>query len=89
MDDISAVWNAILSVAVGCFVWWVRGQKTEFKNVYDMIGETRKRVSDTREEIAKNYVTKLEAEADRQEILKRFDKIDAKLDALILKTRST
>ena len=54
-----------------------------------MIGETRKRVSDTREEIAKNYVTKIEAEADRQEILKRFDKIDAKLDALILKTRST
>jgi hypothetical protein len=89
MDDISAIWNAILSVAVGCFVWWVRGQKSEFQNVYDMIGETRKRVSDTREEIAKNYVTKIEAEADRQEILKRFDKIDAKLDALILKTRST
>ena len=89
MDDISAIWNAVLSGAVGCFVWWVRGQKTEFNNAYDMIGETRKRVSDTREEIAKFYVTKIEAEADRQEILKRFDRIDAKLDALILETRST
>lgn len=87
MSDIDAIWNGILTVALGSFVWWIRSQKAEFQNVYDMLGDIKRRVSDTREDIAKTYVTKDEADKDRREILQRFDKVEEKLDALLINSR--
>ena len=86
-NGVDAIWNGILTVAVGCFVWWIKGQKAEFQNVYDMLGDIKRRVADTREELAKEYVTKAEAQRDWQEILSRFDKVEEKLDALLINAR--
>ena len=88
MNDIDAIWNGILTVALGCFVWWIKSQKTEFQNVYDMIGDVKKRAADHREECAKVYLTKAEAEADRREMFQRFDKIEEKIDTLLMGMRS-
>ena len=84
MDNPAMIWNAILSIACGSFVWWMRSISGRFQNIYDMISDIKRRVGDTREEFAKTYVTKDEAERDRAEIMRRFDKIDEKLDALLL-----
>ena len=83
MNDVDAIWNALLTIAVGSFMWWIRSMKSEFQNVYDMIGDIKARVATTREEIAKEYVTKDEAQRDWQEIMSRFDKVEEKLDAVL------
>ena len=86
-NSVDAIWNGVLTVALGCFVWWIKGQRAEFQNVYDMLGDIKKRIADTREEVAKTYVTKAEAQRDWQEIMGRFDKVEEKLDALLMKQR--
>ena len=80
------IWNAILSIAAGSFVWWMRSIKNEFQNVYDMIGDVKRRMADTREDIAKNYVAKDDFDRAQDDIIRRFDKLDEKLDQLLLKS---
>lgn len=77
-----------MSVAIGCFVWWIKAQKAEFQNVYQMISTVKRRAGDHREEVAKDYQTKAEADQDRRELVQRFDKVEEKLDRILLGQRS-
>ena len=70
------IWNAILSLACGSFIWWIRG-------VNNKIDENRKLVSRTREEIAKEYALKDEVDKDIDKIMSRFDRVESKLDNLM------
>jgi hypothetical protein len=70
------IWNAILSLACGSFVWWMRGIGVK-------IEENRKLVSRTREEMAKEYALKAEVERDLAKIMSRFDRVESKLDNLM------
>ena len=70
------IWNAILSLACGSFVWWMRG-------IGIKIEENRKLVSRTREEMAKEYALKAEVERDLAKIMSRFDRVESKLDNLM------
>ena len=79
MGDISLIWSAILSLAGGALIFWIRQTSLQ-------ISETRRRIADTREEFAKNYATKDELDRGIAGILKRFDKLDEKIDKLL--TRS-
>jgi hypothetical protein len=74
------IWNAILSIAGGSFVWWVRG-------ISQQVQETKRRIADTREEIAKTYATKADVEKDLGKIMDRFDRLDAKLDSFLVKVK--
>jgi hypothetical protein len=74
------IWNAILSIAGGSFVWWVRG-------ISQQVQDTKRRVADTREEIAKTYATKADVEKDLGKIMDRFDRLDAKLDSFLVKVK--
>jgi septal ring factor EnvC (AmiA/AmiB activator) len=74
------IWNAILSIACGSFVWWVRG-------ISQQAQETKRRIADTREEIAKTYATKADVEKDLGKIMDRFDRLDAKLDSFLVKVK--
>jgi len=47
------------------------------------INEMRRRLADTREEVAKTYVTKIEVQEDMKEILNRFDRMEEKFDRFI------
>ena len=42
----------------------------------------------TREEIAKEYVTKMEVHSDINRVLDRIDRLEAKIDAFIKESRS-
>ena len=79
-NDPTMIWNAILSIACGSFVWWVRG-------ISQQVQETRRRIADTREEIAKTYATKADVEKDLGKIMDRFDRLDAKLDSFLVKVK--
>jgi len=79
-SDPTMIWNAILSIAGGSFIWWVRG-------ISQQVQETKRRIADTREEIAKTYATKVDVEKDLGKIMDRFDRLDAKLDSFLVKVK--
>ena len=69
-------WNIILSLLIGV-VGWVLHEKTgELKRVTILLNRTR-------EEMAKEYVTKVEVHADINRVLDRLDRLDEKLDRLM------
>ena len=76
MNDPTMLWNLILSIAAGAFLWWIRG-------VSQQINDVKRRIADTREEIAKTYSTKQETEENIKQIFTRFDKLEAKMDTFI------
>ena len=55
MDEPTMLWNLVLTLAGGGFMWWIRG-------VSQQINEAKRRLADTREELAKNYATRRETE---------------------------
>ncbi len=76
--DTTMIWNAILSLACGSFLWWMRG-------ISGQVSDLRRRIADTREEIAKTYATKTDVEKDLRKIMDRFDKLEEKLDTLLMR----
>ena len=76
--DTTMIWNAILSLAWGSFIWWMR-------TISMQVSDLRRRIADTREEIAKTYATKSDVEKDLRKIMDRFDKLEEKLDTLLMR----
>ncbi len=75
-------WNLILSVLLG-LVGWILHEKTgELKRVTILLNRTR-------EEMAKEYVTKVEVHADINRVLDRLDRLDEKLDRLMQPSQRT
>ena len=69
-------WNLALSLLIGV-VGWVLHEKTgELKRVTILLNRTR-------EEMGKEYVTKVEVHADINRVLDRLDRLDEKLDRLM------
>ncbi len=70
------VWNGILTVGFGLMGWVLRSYVDELKRVSILLNKTR-------EEIAKEYVTKGEVHADINRVMNRLEALDAKLDRLL------
>ena len=68
-------WNVILSLVYAPLVYSIRANLAEIKRI-DIL------LSKTREEIPRTYVTKTEVRADIERILKRFDRLEEKIDKL-------
>jgi len=74
MDNM--VWNLILSAGLGLLTWVLKEKSDELSRVTILLNRTR-------EEIAKEYVTKTEVHADINRVLDRLDRLDEKLDRLM------
>jgi hypothetical protein len=72
------IWNAILSLLVALLGWVLKEKSAELQRVTILLNRTR-------EEMAKEYVTKTEVHADINRVLDRLDKLDEKLDRLMEK----
>jgi predicted DNA-binding protein YlxM (UPF0122 family) len=72
------VWNLILSAGLGLLTWVLKEKSDELARVTILLNRTR-------EEIAKEYVTKTEVHADINRVLDRLDRLDEKLDRLMEK----
>jgi hypothetical protein len=70
------LWNALLSVLVAIVGWVIREKSAELQRIQILLNRTR-------EEIAKEYVTKSEVHADINRVLDRLDRLDAKIDRLM------
>jgi predicted DNA-binding protein YlxM (UPF0122 family) len=70
------LWNALLSLLLTGMGWVLKEKSNELLRIQVLLNRTR-------EEIAKEYVTKQEVHADINRVLDRLDRLDEKLDRLM------
>ena len=74
------LWNVALSFVSGLVLWMIKTQWEEVKRVQILLNRTR-------EEVAKEYVTKLEVHSDINRVLDRLDRLENKLDTFMREQR--
>ncbi len=70
------VWNIIVTLVLAPLVYGIRKNEAELKRQDILLNKTR-------EEIAKEYVTKSSFNLEFERVLDKLDKLDAKIDKLI------
>ena len=73
---ILAIWNLLVSAFLGLAMFNLRGFTSEQKRIDILLNKTR-------EEIARDNVTRAEVERIADHIDQRFNRLEAKLDMLI------
>jgi hypothetical protein len=69
------VWNMLLSAVVALMGFLLKGKFDEISRLSILLNKTR-------EEVARDHVTRQEFRADMQQLLDRFDRIERKIDNL-------
>lgn len=67
------VWNVLLTGGIGFLGYFLREKSNELTRLQILLNKTR-------EEIAKEYVTKTEVHADINRVLDRLDRLEIKID---------
>ena len=75
------VWNALLTTLLGLVAWNLKEYAAEQKRLSILLNRTR-------EEVAKEYVTKQEVHYDINRVLDRLDRLEGKIDAFMKEQRS-
>ena len=75
------LWNIALSFISALILMWVKATVDEMKRIQILLNRTR-------EEIAKEYITKNDVHSDINRVLSRLDRLDEKLDAFMKEQRS-
>jgi hypothetical protein len=75
------LWNAALSLISALILFWVKTSTDEVKRIQILLNRTR-------EEIAKEYVTKSEVHSDINRVLDRIDRLEKKIDDFMKEHRS-
>jgi len=70
------LWSALLSAALGLIVWVLKNHVEEVKRLQILLNRTR-------EEVAKDYVTRSDMHADMNRVIARLDNLDNKIDSLL------
>ena len=76
--EMAALWNVGLTAGVGFIAWWAKSQHDELRRVQILLNRTR-------EEMAKEHVTKADSSAVMGQIVARFDRLEEKIDRLMEK----
>lgn len=69
------VWNIVLSSVVAVMGFLLKGKFDELSRLGILLNRTR-------EEVARDHITRAEFRADMQQLLDRFDRIERKIDNL-------
>jgi hypothetical protein len=75
------LWNALLTIVVSFVGWVLKSKSDELQRVQILLNRTR-------EEIAKEYVTKSEVHTDINRVLDRLDRLESKIDRMIESNRA-
>ena len=70
------LWNAALSFISALILFWIKSATDEQKRIQILLNRTR-------EEIAKEYVTKADVHSDINRVITRLDRLEEKLDAFM------
>ena len=79
MDN--ATWNLVLTALLGVVSWVLKDKAAELKRLEILLNKTR-------EEVAREYVTKVDVHNDINRVLDRIDRLENKLDAFLKDQRS-
>ena len=74
--DIDLLWTTALTAGLGLIGWVLRSAVDEMQRLNILLNKTR-------EEMAKDYVTKADSTAVMAQIVARFDRIEEKIDRLM------
>jgi hypothetical protein len=69
------VWNVVLSAIVGIMAFLIKGKFDELQRISILLNRTR-------EEVARDHMTRAEFRADMQQLMDRFDRLERKIDNL-------
>jgi hypothetical protein len=69
------LWNAILTVLFGVLAYIMNEKFSELNRLGILLNRTR-------EEMAREHITRSEFRADMQQLMDRFDRIEKKLDRI-------
>lgn len=75
------LWNALLTTLLGLLGWNLKEKSAELQRVQILLNRTR-------EEVAKEYVTKQEVHSDINRVLDRLDRLENKIDEFMKETRN-
>jgi len=74
--EVDMLWSAVLTAAMGLIGWILRSAYAEVQRIQILLNRTR-------EEMARDYITKTEVHSDINRVLDRLDRLDEKLDRLV------
>ena len=69
------VWNIVLSAVVGVMGFLLKSKFDEIQRLGILLNRTR-------EEVARDHITRTEFRADMQQLIDRFDRLERKIDNL-------
>ena len=75
------LWNGVLSFLTALLLWGIKATWDEIQRIQILVNRTR-------EEVAKEYVTKVDVHMDMGRIIDRLDRMEQKLDAYMKEQRS-
>lgn len=73
--EITALWNLLLTVLLGVVAFFMANKFKELDRISVLLNKTR-------EEIARDHITRAEFRADMKSLFERFDSLEKKLDGL-------
>ena len=76
MADMTMIWNAILTMAIGGFMWWIRSTSAAISKVKDELSKSK-------ENMAIMYATKEDVKDDMTQLMQRFDRLESKIDDML------
>ena len=73
--EATILWNLVLTILIGAVAFFMTSKFKELDRLSILLNRTR-------EEIARDHITRSEFRQDMKELLERFDRIEAKLDTM-------
>lgn len=74
--EYSTIWDIAIGLLIAVLSWVLNEKSQEIQRLSILVNKTR-------EEVAKEYVTKVEVHADINRVLSRLEIIDSKLDRFV------
>jgi hypothetical protein len=71
------LWNIVLSGIVGIMGFMLKAKFDELQRLSILLNRTR-------EEVARDHITRTEFRADMQQLMDRFDRLERKLDRIAM-----
>ena len=80
--DATLIWNTILTILIGVVGFFMSSKFRELDRISILLNRTR-------EEVARDHITRSEFRQDMKELLERFDRIESKIDNLRSRSASS
>ena len=74
--EVDAILNILFGVVIAMIGWWLKTQREELDRLRILLNRTR-------EEMAKEYVTKSDSSEVLWQIMNKFDRLEEKIDRLM------